>query len=371
MTATPGRKRPAHNLDNLSLARKEGWRDFVEAPRRERPESLTVRQIRRLNEPARAIYNTRRRTWHANMGTIKTPELIALHEQLEVILDSNVQDGDKAKGAIAVDGNPYVGKTTASLASAKLFHQREIAAHGPYTRAGHERWPVCRIGLQGNTSLKDFNRALCDFFAHPGAVRGSASQFANRALDLMLSCEVRLLIIDDLHFLHWQHRGGVEIGNQFKYVANDFPVTLLLIGVGLKARDVLGEGDIDKDTIFTQTPRHTTILEMQPFSISTERARRQWRDILVAIERRIILGRKQTGMLADELSDYLFARSGGYIGSLMTLINRGCTRAIRTGAETLDKPLLDHITIDSAAERARSELESAFRTRRLRSNPSL
>jgi hypothetical protein len=40
-----------------SLARKEGWRDFVDADRRERPESLTVRQIRRLSERARTIYD--------------------------------------------------------------------------------------------------------------------------------------------------------------------------------------------------------------------------------------------------------------------------------------------------------------------------
>jgi Bacterial TniB protein len=94
------------------------------------------------------------------------------------------------------------------LVFAKLCHQREITEHGEFTEAGDERWPVCRVGLQGSTSMKDFNQALCDFFAHPGAVKGSASQFAKRALDLMLSCEVRLLIIDDLHFLHWQHRGG-------------------------------------------------------------------------------------------------------------------------------------------------------------------
>jgi hypothetical protein len=98
--------------------------------------------------------------------------------------------------------------------------------------------------------MKDFNQALCDFFAHPGAVKGSASQFAKRALDLMLSCEVRLLIIDDLHFLHWQPRGGPQISNQFKYIANEFPLTLLSIGIGLKERDVLGEGDVDTDTVF-------------------------------------------------------------------------------------------------------------------------
>ncbi|CAN5720523.1 hypothetical protein BH09ACT7_BH09ACT7_09670 [soil metagenome] len=58
----------------------------------------------------------------------------------------------------------------------------------------------------------------------------------------MLSCETRLLIIDGLHFLHWQRSGGVEIGNHFKYIANEFPLTLLSIGIGLR---VPGSGLIE------------------------------------------------------------------------------------------------------------------------------
>ena len=52
-----------------------------------------------------------------------------------------------------------------------------------------------------------------------------------------------------------------------------------------------------------------------PFAVNTEDGRRQWRQLLLAIEQRIILADKQPGMLADELCDYLFARSTGHIGS--------------------------------------------------------
>ncbi|MFI7121861.1 hypothetical protein [Amycolatopsis sp. NPDC049868] len=65
------------------------------------------------------------------------------------------------------------------------------------------------------------------------------------------------------------------------------------------------------------------------------------------------------------LSDYLFARSTGHIGSLMTLINRGCQRAVRTGAERLDQTVLDSVKNDAAAENGRRELEAAFTARRL------
>ncbi|MDX3803066.1 hypothetical protein [Streptomyces sp. AK04-3B] len=74
-------------------------------------------------------------------------------------------------------------------------------------------------------------------------------------------------------------------------------------------------------------------------------------------------------MIADDLSDYPFARSTGHIGSLMTLINRGCQRAIRTGAEHLDMTLLDHVKNDTAAEKGRCELRLAFEKGKLRSQP--
>ena len=78
-----------------------------------------------------------------------------------------------------------------------------------------------------------------------------------------------------------------------------------------------------------------------------------------------MLAEKFPGMLADELSDYLFARSTGHIGSLMTLINRGCQRAVRTGVERLDQELMDRVKNDAAAEKGRRELELALESRKI------
>lgn len=356
-------------LDNLSLARKEGWRRFVEAPARVKPDQLAPRRLRALGPEALADYNKCRRVWHANLGPIRTPQLDELHEHLWDIVDSNAHDGDKAKGAIAIDAFPGLGKTTSALAFAKKFHLREIAEEGGFTEEGHERWPVCRVGLTGSTGMKDFNRAMMEFFGHPGTSHGTTAQFADRALDCVLSCQVRVLIVDDLHFLRWRARSGVEVSNHFKYIANEFPVTLLLIGVGLAGKGLFSEGASYADAVLAQTGRRTTPLDVRPFTIDTEQSRREWRQMLLAIEKRLVLANKHAGMLADDLSDYLFARSTGHIGSLMTLINRGCQRAVRTGAERLDQDLLDCVKNDAASETARQELAAAFEAGRLRSRP--
>ena len=362
--------RPDHpTLDNLTLARKEGWAAFVNAVPRQRPESLTRSAIRALGDAAANDYNLRRREWHANLGPLKTPQLAALHEDLWDILDSNLQDGDKAKGAVAIDSAAGLGKTTAALAFGKDFHLREVAERGPRTAEGDERWPVCRVGLTGNTTMKDFNLAMLEFFAHPGVTRGTAAQYIRRALDCVLLCDVRLLIVDDLHFLRWRLSSGVEISNHLKYIANEFPVTLLLIGVGLEAGGLLSEGRSYSDAVLAQTGRRTTVLDMRPFLVTSEEGRREWRQLLLAIEERLVLADTTPGMLAEHLSDYLYTRSTGHIGSLMTLINRGCQRAVRTGTERLTASLLDNVKNDAAAEKARQELDAAIRARNITTTP--
>jgi hypothetical protein len=79
---------PGPRLDNLTLAHKEGWRRFAEAPDRVMPEQLTETQLAGLSPTARAAHDRDRRVWHANLGPIRTPQLAALHEDLWDIADA-------------------------------------------------------------------------------------------------------------------------------------------------------------------------------------------------------------------------------------------------------------------------------------------
>ena len=70
----------------------------------------------------------------------------------------------------------------------------------------------------------------------------------------------------------------------------------------------------------------------------------------------------------DGLSDYLFERTTGHIGSYFTLLVRGCYRAIRTGVEALNRDVLDGVRLDEASEQARQQLAAA--TARRTSTPT-
>ena len=101
------------------------------------------------------------------MGTLRTPRVRRLTDELDIVLRSNVQPGDRAKGAIAVEGDSYLGKTRVQL-FAKEFHRHQIAANGEMTDAGDERWPVAYVTLTGHPTMRDLNASLLHYFGHAG-----------------------------------------------------------------------------------------------------------------------------------------------------------------------------------------------------------
>ncbi|WP_327723549.1 AAA family ATPase [Streptomyces europaeiscabiei] len=354
-------------LGNLTLSRKEGFRILAEARPRLKPDLLTVKQLAALGGAERLAYEKQRSVWHANLGPIETPQLMAVHEVLWGIVDSDVHEGGKARDVVAVDAFPGLGKTTAVMNFALAYHLREIRRAGAFTDLGHERWPVCRIGLTSNVGMKDFSRAMLEFYAHPGRTGGTSALFVQRALDCVLACETKILIIDDLHFLKLTNGNDPEIYDHFNRIATQFPVTVIFIGVELEKRGIysLIEGG---GSGLAQTAHRITPLTMAPFDVDNDEHRRQWQHLLLALEQLIVLSRTFPGMLTDALSDYLYLRTTGHIGSLATLINRGCQRAARTGTELLNKELLEEVKIDAASERAGKALEAKLKHRRMSSN---
>ncbi|KZM75535.1 AAA family ATPase [Nocardia terpenica] len=329
-----------------SLSRKQGWRRFVDTRARTRPEAMTPKALAALGCDAIADYNDTRCDWHANFGTIATPQLITVRDELDVIVASNRQDPDRVRGAAVIDGYPGLGKTTIVNLFGRDFHRAALRRRGELTDEGHEHIPVFRVGLTSNTTLRTLNKMICQFYGHPAAERASAAQLASYATDCVLSCDTRVGIIDDIHFIRHDSRDGLAVSNHLKWLANELPVTFIYAGVGLGERRFFEEGLTGAQAALAQSGRRWTRLTVEPFDHDEH-----WHALIKAVDRQVVLTRRRPGQLSRHM-DYLFARTGGHIGSLMTLINRGCFKAIRTGTESLTRELLDTVRIDETAEKA-------------------
>jgi AAA domain len=353
-----------------SPTRLEGWLQLVHAPERAQPPRRTRSELAAMSRQALARYNDDRAVWHANIGPIRTPQLTALHADLDEIIGSNRHDGDKAKPAALVDAYPGLGKSTAVREYGRALHLEQLDLRGETTASGHRRVPVIYIALTGNTHIRGLNAAICRLYGLP--VSGDADTLAERAVDAVLSLKTVAFIIDDVHFLaslNGASASATRMANQLKYLSNVFPVTLIHVGVGVRERGLLREGLSPGEQLLAQFGRRTTPLTLAPFQVDDEEGRVRWRTLLLTIESKLVLADKYPGMLADDLSDYLFARSTGHFASLMALVNRGCLRAVRTGHERLDTTLMDKVKNDAAAEENRRQLVAAVEAGLMTSRP--
>ena len=127
-------------------ARKAGAAGSTRAAR-ERPEPLTRRAAETACKPARADYDEARHDWHANFGTIQTPQLAGMHDELEVI----VAAGRLRPGPGARRGGDGRGARAWARPRREHFARDSTVARSTPLRAvtddGHERLPVFRVGL--------------------------------------------------------------------------------------------------------------------------------------------------------------------------------------------------------------------------------
>jgi hypothetical protein len=354
---------------DYTLSTYEGWRSLVSSSRMERPDVLTSAAIAALSRRDTLLYNEARAVWHANLGPILTPGMLQVIDGLENLVGANRQHGTKVRSAALLDAYPGLGKTTLATHFGEMFHRRQIDLYGSTTSEGHERIPVAYVTLSSNTTMRSLNSMLCHFYAHPAADTGSATELAKRASACARKVGTRLIIIDDVHFLDMARKDGRAVVNHFKHLQTEFQATFLFVGVGIDEHGLLTEGLGMGNAKKAQTARRWTRYTMRPFEVDDDAGRAMWRKLLLAIERDLVLANKVPGMVADELANYLYARSTGHFASLMTLIARGCHHAIKTGEERLTTHLLDHISNDVEAERARKRIEDMLTAGRLTARP--
>lgn len=356
-----------------SFSTYESWRNFTDRAPREIPEPLNMAQLDALGTEARRDYDTRRRECHANI-LLRSEQVDRLHQDLADIIDSNLQDSDRVKSAAAIDAPPTMGKTTTLRTFGRNFHRRRVEEAGDYVDLDAQTTrhiPVCHITLVGKPTIKALHEQLLGFYAHPSGAgessRGIARSrdLARAAADCIARHDTRLIIIDDLHFLNMRTNDSVQVANQLKWISNEYDATFVFAGVALRESGLLMEGRTGGEAALAQIFRRWTVLGMTSFSLATRTDQREWARLMGSLDKTIVLANAYDRMIRD-LSTYIFVRTGGNIGSLMDLIRRGTSRAIRTGSEKLDRDLLDGIRLDEGAESGRADRESKFKRALLR-----
>ena len=110
--------------------------------------------------------------WHANLGPIVTPQMQMLFCELDEIVGSNRQDGDRVRGAAVLSALPGLGKTTIAVCYGVRYHREQIELYGRSTPDGHDRVPVVYLALTSSTTMRSLNSAAVPILRSPRVGEG-------------------------------------------------------------------------------------------------------------------------------------------------------------------------------------------------------
>ena len=156
-----------------------------------------------------------------------------------------------------------------------------------------------------------------------------------------------LVLVDEIHNISLATRAGAEVSDTLKYFAERLPATFVYAGL-----------DVDETGLFAgtrgrQIAGRFTLIAARPFDYGTREQKDTWRGLISTMEASLRLHHHQPSTLTG-LSEYLFGRTGGMIGSLSQLVRGAAILAIADGTEQITRDLLDLVPVDHAAQRAAS-----------------
>ena len=106
------------------LADKIGWDAFVNSAARDPLPALSRAEMGALSGEALEDYNAARAVWHANPAAVRTSQVAAAYSVIDQVMAGNHRDGDRLRGAVVIDSEPALGKTTIATRYGREFHRR-------------------------------------------------------------------------------------------------------------------------------------------------------------------------------------------------------------------------------------------------------
>jgi len=340
-----------HSNDRPSaLFNREGLNTYL-SQTLTKPEAVSEQHYVAMT-PVDKAQHDRARILHLSGGIVlNTPYL---HEAKVLLQRCFAQNSGRNSGhtGLMLSGRSTVGKTTIAKSLMRYVYNHYARAYPNFS--AHDQVPVVYVEVPAASTGKLLMTTFAEFFGMHIRSGESMGSIRSRIVDVIGAAGTQLIVVDELQNLAGRGTGNGESVDLLKNLHNDLPATFVYAGIELTGGALLA-GPRGQ-----QLSSRFNILEMEPFHLSDAQHRSTWRKLLPAFEAELPLRDHEAGTLAS-LSNYLYQRTGGSIGSLGRLITDAAIEAINNPKlpEKVNEILLDTITIDHTAEL--SNLKSAAR----------
>ncbi|MGV4926886.1 TniB family NTP-binding protein (plasmid) [Streptomyces sp. BHT-5-2] len=352
-TATPQPDTDEQAPPDSPLTTKEGWRRYVEHETAA-PKLLPAAERAALTGRERARVDERRREYHADLPLVNTPTIRKVISTARLLIQLNRHQVSARRGVI-LSGASGTGKTTA-LTQLGRAHELATRKRHPHDRS---RLPVVYVTVPPAATPKMLAQEFARFFGLTFPARATHTDIVDAVCATAAHVHVDLVLVDELHNLNLGSRSGAEASDQLKYFAERLPATFAYAGIDIESQGLFA------GTRGRQIAGRFVVIRAAPFSYATTGDKEAWRGLVGTLESMLRLHEHAPGTLSA-MSDYLFHRTGGMIGSLSQLIRGAAVLAIEDESERITEDLLALVPIDFAAEQSEQLTAPAKATGRRR-----
>lgn len=222
---------------------------------------------------------------------------------------------------LLIVGDSNNGKTTLIRRFVDLHGVSYVNEDGDPVR------PIVLTEAPTSADEKSLYISILERFMTPYRPTDPVSKLRYQLIHLMRACQVRMLIIDELHsVLTGTTVKQREVMNALKLLCNELCIPI--VGVGTR----------DAVRVLHTDPQHASRFDVA--DLPAWQPGKGFQMLLASFEK--VLPLKQPSRLHDpELSRRLFFISGGNIGNLHRLLVECAKEAIRSGKEQIDSTIID------------------------------
>lgn len=221
---------------------------------------------------------------------------------------------------LLIVGDSNNGKTTI------VERFKELHGKGYVNTNAEAVKPVMLVESPPNADEKAFYISILEEFWDPYRATDSVIKLRYQVIHLMRECNVKILIIDELHsLLSGSAIKQREMMNVIKMLCNELAIP------------VVGVGTSDAVRVLHTDPQHASrfdVLTLQPWTVGIDFQR-----FLKGFESVLPL-KKASGLHRPELAYMLHSISQGNTGDLHRLLIECATEAINSGKEQIDLDII-------------------------------
>lgn len=192
---------------------------------------------------------------------------------------------------------------------------------------GLEEIPILAMQMPSDPTIGRFYAMLIHAMHAPVSMKSKVADLETVALNLMRKCNVRMLIIDELHnMLAGRQNIQREFLNLIRFLGNELRIPIVGIGIREAWHAICTDPQLEN--------------RFAPLVLPLWENDSEFGKLLASFVSTFPL-RKTSNILDEDTRNYILRRSEGTIGEISSLLTKAAIAAINSGEECIDISILE------------------------------